>query len=64
MRTIRMEEIGELDGLFLTGTSLHVLPVSFVDDISLPTGNLTVQKIMDRFQEIMLKSSQINQLNI
>ena len=52
-RKIRLQELGELEGMFLTGTSLHVLPVCRVDDLSLPVGNGTLQKIMKEFQRMV-----------
>jgi branched-chain amino acid aminotransferase len=50
MRRILLEELKDLEGLFLTGTSLHVLPVRQVDNTGLPPGNPLVRKIMDQFE--------------
>jgi branched-chain amino acid aminotransferase len=49
-RKIHMEELGKLDGMFLTGTSLHVLPVCRVDDLALPVVNGSLRKIMKEFE--------------
>ena len=53
LEKIPFEIIPDLDGLFLTGTSLHVLPVSRVNDILLPTGNPLVADIMKKFQMVV-----------
>ncbi len=50
MRRILLEELKDLAGLFLTGTSLHVLPVRQVDNTGLPAGNPLVRKIMNQFE--------------
>jgi hypothetical protein len=53
MEKIPFIHLPDLEGLFLTGTSLHVLPVSMVNDILLPTGNPTVNDIMKKFQTVV-----------
>ena len=52
MRAIQIEEIERVDGLFLTGTSIHVLPVSQVNDTRLTVENEVIRKIMKQFQKI------------
>lgn len=52
-RKIHFDELAEFEGMFLTGTSLHVLPVCRVDDLTLPVGNGTLQKIMKEFQHML-----------
>jgi branched-chain amino acid aminotransferase len=63
MRAVHMDELKNLDALFLTGTSLHVLPVRQIDEITLPVENRTMRELMDRFQKIIEKSSHINLIN-
>jgi branched-chain amino acid aminotransferase len=53
LRKIHLDELKDMDGLFLTGTSLHVLPVSQVNELRFSTGNKTMQKIMENFHSIM-----------
>ena len=50
-RKISREEIPELDGLFLTGTSLHVLPVCSVDDHSMPAEHHILTDVKKHFQQ-------------
>jgi len=53
MRTIQLEEIKRLNGLFLTGTSIHVLPVCQVNDTRLSVENEIIRNIMNEFQKII-----------
>lgn len=53
MRAIQMEEIERMDGLFLTGTSIHVLPVRLVNDTRLPVENKIIRNIMNQFQKML-----------
>ena len=53
MRAIQLEEIEKVDGLFLTGTSIHVLPVCQVNDTRLSVENEIMRKIMIQFQKII-----------
>lgn len=53
LRRIHLDELKDVDGLFLTGTSLHVLPVRQVNDLRISFGNGTLQKIMKAFQETL-----------
>ena len=52
---IPFDEIPELEGLFLTGTSLHVLPVSRVNDHPLPVNHPVMTEIMNYFQQVINK---------
>ncbi|MFC2081325.1 aminotransferase class IV [Bacteroidota bacterium] len=52
-RKISLNEIPDLDGLFLTGTSLHVLPVNSVNNIRLSTDNRIMKKLMKKFENIL-----------
>jgi branched-chain amino acid aminotransferase len=54
-KKINFEEIRDLEGLFLTGTSLHVLPVSTVNDHPLPVKHPVMTEIMKNFQEVVNK---------
>lgn len=53
MRKISLLEMEDLEGLFLTGTSLHVLPVCCVNEHSLPTGNERMRQLMTYFNKIV-----------
>ncbi len=50
MRTIALDEIKDLDALFLTGTSIHVLPVRKVNETELSIQNTTVGEIMKQLE--------------
>jgi branched-chain amino acid aminotransferase len=52
-KKISLDEIPGLDGLFLTGTSLHVLPVTMVNDHSLPVNHTIMNGIMYNFQKLI-----------
>ena len=52
-RKISMNELRNLDGLFLSGTSIHVLPVCRVNDIVLPSGNPMMKKLMKHLEQII-----------
>ena len=52
---IPFDQIPDLKGLFLTGTSLHVLPVSQVDNFSIPTGHAIISNLMKNFQMVLHK---------
>lgn len=54
-KKIPFDDIPGLEGLFLTGTSLHVLPVSTVNDHPLPVNHPVMTGIMDNFQEVINK---------
>ena len=53
MRAIQLEEIERVDGLFLTGTSIHVIPVCQVNDTRLSVENEIIRTIMNQFQKII-----------
>ena len=53
LRTMGLEEIAELDALFLTGTSIQVLPVSQVNNIKLSAQDMTIYHIMKQFETII-----------
>lgn len=47
---LHTSELGEIDGAFITGTTVDVLPVSHVDDISLSSvSHPLIQKIVEAF---------------
>lgn len=52
-RTIHVDEIRDMDGLFLTGTSLHVLPVNQVDSMKIPVSNEAMRNIMHLFNKLI-----------
>jgi branched-chain amino acid aminotransferase len=53
LRRIITDELEEMDGLFLTGTSIHVLPVSHVNGNSYPSDNPILQTIIKEFDNII-----------
>jgi branched-chain amino acid aminotransferase len=52
---IPYEEIPDLEGLFLSGTSLHVLPVSRVNDLTIPVKHPFMSEIIYKFQHVIDK---------
>lgn len=52
-KKIPFDELPGLEGLFLTGTSLHVLPVSAVNDHPLPVNHPFMTGIMYNFQQVI-----------
>jgi branched-chain amino acid aminotransferase len=54
-KKIPYDAIPDLEGLFLTGTSLHVLPVSLVNDQPLPVKHPVMKEIMKNFQQLIMK---------
>jgi branched-chain amino acid aminotransferase len=54
-RKLTFDEIPGLEGLFLTGTSLHVLPVSMVNDHTLPVNHPHMTGIMNNFVQVINK---------
>jgi len=54
-RKLPFDEIPDLEGLFLTGTSLHVLPVSTVNDHALPVNHPHMIGIMNNFNQVIIK---------
>ena len=52
---IPSDELPGLEGMFLTGTSLHVLPVSRVNDHPLPVKHPVMTEIMKKFQQLINK---------
>jgi branched-chain amino acid aminotransferase len=54
-KKIPFEEIPSFEGLFLTGTSLYVLPVSSVNDYPVPVNHPVLDEIMKKFQLVIKK---------
>ena len=56
-REIKEEELQKFDAVFLTGTSIHVLPVSKVDKLNFDSGNNpTLVKIREAFAAMVEKN--------
>lgn len=51
LRMIGLGEINQLDAIFMTSTSLQVIPVRQVDDIILPVENKTIGMIREQFEK-------------
>ena len=52
-KEIKATEIRELDSLFISGTSVAILPISQVDDIKFNVNNEILRKIMKRYNELL-----------
>ena len=52
-KEIKASEISELDSLFISGTSVAILPISQVDDIKFDVNNEILIKIMKRYNELL-----------
>ena len=50
---IKASEISDLDSLFISGTSVAILPISQVDDIKFDVNNEILIKIMKRYNELL-----------
>ncbi len=55
-KEVRYDEIKDMDGLFMSGTSPKILPISFVNDYRFHSGkNIIVKKLIKIFDENMKK---------
>jgi branched-chain amino acid aminotransferase len=54
-KKIPLDDISGFDGMFITGTSLHVLPVSSVNDHPIPGKHPVMDEIMKKFQQVVNK---------
>jgi branched-chain amino acid aminotransferase len=52
-KKIPFDDLPGLEGLFLTGTSLHVLPVSLVNNHPIPVKHPVMTEIMKKFQQVI-----------
>ena len=52
-KEIKASEISDLDSLFISGTSVAILPISQVDDIKFDVNNEILIKIMKRYNELL-----------
>jgi branched-chain amino acid aminotransferase len=55
MQKIPLGDIPDLEGLFLTGTSPHVLPVSLVNDLPVGVSHPVMSEIIKKFQLLIKK---------
>jgi branched-chain amino acid aminotransferase len=53
MRKIYLYDLQGMDAVFLTGTSLHVLPVARIDDHKIPVNNPVMNNILKQFNAII-----------
>lgn len=51
-RLINLDEIAEMDALFLTSTSLQLISVRQVDHLTIPVSDQTTQRITEKFEII------------
>ena len=53
-KDISFEAMLQMDAVFLSGTSPHVLPISYIDDVFIGSAsNSLLRKIMAKFDEIV-----------
>lgn len=52
-RIVREEELSEMEAAFMSGTSIHVLPVSKIDHHQLDPGHYLVQQISAGFERLV-----------
>lgn len=53
-KTVNVDSLGEIDGLFITGTSPQVLPISYVDDIKYSSStNLIINEIRKAYENLV-----------
>ena len=53
-RRLSKDELDKLEGLFISGTSIGVLPVAWIDDIELPTAkNKIVNELVEGYRHLM-----------
>ena len=52
-KEIKASEISDLDSLFISGTSVAILPISQVDDIKFDVNNEILRKIMKKYNELL-----------
>lgn len=60
---VRASEVGAFDTVFLTGTSLKILPVNCIGTIQISVNNFYVNQLMDKYNslvEIYIKSQKEN----
>ena len=58
-RDIKASEIMDLDALFISGTSVAILPISQVDNIKFDVNNETLRKIMKIYNELLDGSNKV-----
>lgn len=59
---VRYDEIKEMDGLFMSGTSPKILPINFVNDYNLNSAkNPTIQRLIKIFDDNIEKYVKINE---
>ena len=61
-RLINVDEIAEMDALFLTSTSLQLIPIRQVDHMNISVAERCTQKIWERFE--IIKNDHLKQTNI
>ncbi len=54
-KNITVNELSDFDACFLTGTSIHILPIYMIDDVSYPSSqNKLILDLMDKFHKTVL----------
>lgn len=60
-RPVELEELPQMDGAFLTGTSINVLPISCIEELAhYDTENAVLQRIVKGFEERVAEEWQKN----
>ena len=52
-KEIKVSEISNFDSLFISGTSVAILPISQVDDINFDVNNEILRKIMKIYDDLL-----------
>jgi branched-subunit amino acid aminotransferase/4-amino-4-deoxychorismate lyase len=52
-KNIFMDDLPEFQAMFLTGTSLHVLPIRQVDQLNIPVDQQAMRTIMNEFNRVV-----------
>ena len=52
-RVVKEEELAEVEGAFMSGTSIHVLPVSKIDHFKLDPNHYLIGQISDAFERMV-----------
>lgn len=54
-KCVYYQDLSSFDAAFITGTSLHVLPVSKINDINLNSHNIIIKKLITNFNKLVEK---------
>ncbi|EKY29378.1 aminotransferase class IV [Clostridium celatum] len=52
-KEVKASEVGELDAVFISGTSVAILPIEKIDNIKFDVNNEVLRKIMNIYEELL-----------